>query len=601
MKRLLVIAALSLTFGAVRGQIAQWIIPPAYDRIYMASGADLIMTDSAGAKTLWTLDGKRLATTKNWIYPFAEGLAVTTKGNSDRIDGFYDSKGHFSRLDDCQIAQTYPYFSNGHLLVQSGYYFRYVNANGQLYEGKYTKAYPFSNGYASCFTYTNLLKNKGPHSLLLTKNLEQVTFSYDGRSFDEEDIEFTSSVNNEDVGVVVVKRRVYLFNGKDKSLTPLMTNQGDTDLKNQAKLEDELAMCLIKETDSTQVLTAKCGKSGMVKIQFDNILVPLSMKMSDKEVTWKKNVKSERTISSPLRTSESNGRIGLCWEDREVLPPQLDKVESCIDNIAFACISAKYGALKVYKDEAFKITINKGNPVNFRHQKFETNIRVDLPKQISAQDCSIEIANGVGCDVDFKSCEKKNTEFGNYLQYNCVLNIPDTLPDEMIDDYRNTIIYPVSILYNGLRTPQIPVKVKAWHHKYFNADVYDSDITITDGRLSFVLNIFADRYPNEPVYPMSVLINVADSLFWDIEKISESRYKCKVWTIPEGTTNIVVQVRELGCPPASFNFEVTYVKPAPKVHNKPAVKENIVIKKKPKPVAKPTPTSTPPPAPHLDI
>lgn len=599
MKRILVIAALSLAFGAVRGQLAQWIIRPAYDRIYMSQGADLIMTDSAGARILWTLDGKRLATTKSWLYPFAEGLAVATKGNSDQIDGFYNTKGRFTRLDGCQTVNEHPFFAGGHLLVQSGYYYRYADTKGQLADGKYTKAYPFANGYASCFTYTNLLKNKGPHSLLLTSDLEQVAFAYDGRLFDEEDVEFTSSVNDEGVGVVIIKRRVYLFNGKDKSLTPVMANQGDTDLKNQAKLEDDVAMCLTKETASTQVLTAKCGKAGMAKIRFNDFLVPLSMKTPGKELTWKQNVKPGRTVSSPLRASEANGRAGLYWEDREVLPPQLDKVESCIDNIAFVCKSGKYGALKVYQDAAFQITINKGNPVNFRHQKFETTLRVDLPHQISAKDCTIELADGAGCEVDFTSCEKKNTEFGNYLQYNSVLNIPDNLPDEMSDDPLNTITYPVSILYSGLRSPQIPVKVQAWHHKYFNADVYDSDISITDGLLSFVLNIFADRYPNEPVYPMTVLIDVGDSLLWDMEKVSESRYKCKVWTIPEGTTNIVVQVKELGCPPSSFNFEVTYVKPAPKIHNKPAVKENIVIKKKPKPAPKPAPVT--PPRPHLDI
>ena len=109
-----------------------------------------------------------------------------------------------------------------------------------------------------------------------------------------------------------------------------------------------------------------------------------------------------------------------------------------------------------------------------------------------------------------------------------------------------------------------------------------------------MLNIHAERYPDEPVYPVNVSI-VADTLQYELEKVSESRYKCKVWTIGEGTTNIVVQLTEQGCPPAPYSFEVTYVKPAPKTKSKPATKENIVIRRKPKPapVAKPTP--------HLEI
>lgn len=600
MKRTLVIATLSLTLGAVRGQVAKWIIPPAYDRIYMASGADLIMTDSAGAKILWTMEGKRLAVTKDQLHPFTDGRAVVTKGDNGQITGFYDTQGRFTRLDGCLTTYDHPYFSDGHLLVKEGYFLRFADAKGQLAEGKYTKAYPFANGYASCFTYKNLLKVKGPYSLLLTKDLEPVTFTYEGHVIEEDDIDFISSVNDEGFGVVVVKRRVYLFNGKDKSLTPIMADEGDTAPKNQARLEEEISACLLKETDSTSVLTAKCGKAGKVQIRFDAFLVPLSINTLGKELVWKKDAKPERTFSSPLKLNEAGGRTGLCWEDKEVLPPQLDKVVSCIDDKAFVCSSGKYGVLKVFNDAHFQFTINKGNPINFRHQKFETNIRVDLPQQISTRDCGIEVAEGAGCEIDPTSCEKKNTEFGNYLQYNCTLTIPGTLPDEMLDDPLNTITYPIFVNYNGLRSPQIPVKVKAWHHKYVNVDVYDSDITIDQGLLTFIINVQADRYPNEPVYPLSVSL-VTDTLQSEIFKVSESRYKCRMWTIGEGTTNIVVQVKEQGCPPALFSFEVTYVKPAPKVQNKPAVKENIVIRKKPKPAPKPQPTPTPTPTPHLDI
>jgi len=596
MKRILVIAAMSLTYGAVRGQVAKWIIPPAYDRIYLAQGADLIMTDSADAKILWTLEGRRLARTKDKLHPFADGHAVTTKGDNGQIAGFYDTEGRFTQLNGCQTTHDYPYFSDGHLLVKEGFFLRFADAKGKLSEGKYTKAYPFTNGYASCYTYKNLLKVKDPYSLLLTKDLKPVTFTYDGHVIKEDDIDFISSVNDENVGVVIVKRRVYLFNGKDMSLTPVMADEGDTSPKNQARLEDELTTCLLKETDSTSVLTARFGKTDKVQIRFNAFLVPLSMMMPNKELIWKKTAKSAHTFSTQLRQNEADGRTGLCWGDQEVLPPQFDKVVSCIDDKAFVCKSGKYGALKVFNDARFQFTINKGNPINFRHQKYETTIRLDLPQSVSTKDCSIEIADGAGCEVDFTSCEKKNTEYGNYLQYNCALTIPEALPDEMLDDSHNTITYPFSILYNGLRSPQIPVKVKAWHHKYYNADVYDSDISIDKGLLSFVLYVHADRIPNEPVYPITVSLQT-DTLQWEMEKLSETRYKCKVWTIGEGTTNIVVQVKEQGCPPASFSFEVTYVKPAPKVQNKPAVKENIVIKKKPKAAPKPTPA----PNPHLDI
>lgn len=596
MKKILFISILSLFCLTIRGQVAKWIIPPAYNRIYMSPGANLIITDSAGMKILWTLEGKRLASTKSTLYPFNEERAIATLGSNGQIGGFYDTEGRFTRLNGCQMAHAYPYFSDGYILVKIGNYYCFADIRGQLDKHMYTQAYPFFNGYASCFTYKNLQKAKGPYNLLLTKELEEVSFSYEDRVFKEDDIDFISSVNDEGIGVVIVKRKVYLFNGKDRSLRPVMANKGDTSPKNQARLEDELTTCLLKETDSTSVLTARFGKTDKVQIRFNAFLVPLSMIMPNKELIWKKTAKSAHTFSTQLRQNEADGRTGLCWGDQEVLPPQFDKVVSCIDDKAFVCKSGKYGALKVFNDAQFQFTINKGNPINFRHQKYETTIRADLPPIVPTRDCSIEVAEGAGCEVDLTSCEKKNTEFGNYLQYKCTLTIPETLPDEMLDAPLNTITYPVTILYTGLRSPQIPVIVKAWHHKYFYVDVNESDISIDQGILSFVLNVQADRYPDEPVYPMTVSL-VTDTLQWEVDKVSETRYKCKMWTIGEGTTNIVVQVKEQGCPPASFSFEATYVKPASKAQNKPAMKENIVIKKKPKVAPKPTPAQTP----HLDI
>ena len=66
----------------------------------------------------------------------------------------------------------------------------------------------------------------------------------------------------------------------------------------------------------------------------------------------------------------------------------------------------------------------------------------------------------------------------------------------------------------------------------------------------------------------------------EYEKMSEVRHKCKVHSLREGVNNIVVQIVEQGCPPASFPFEVEYHKPVARSKNKPAEKEKVTIKKK---------------------
>lgn len=62
--------------------------------------------------------------------------------------------------------------------------------------------------------------------------------------------------------------------------------------------------------------------------------------------------------------------------------------------------------------------------------------------------------------------------------------------------------------------------------------------------------------------------------------MSEVRHKCKVHSLREGVNNIVVQIVEQGCPPASFPFEVEYHKPVARSKNKPAEKEKVTIKKR---------------------
>ena len=79
------------------------------------------------------------------------------------------------------LIQPYPFFSNNRLLVTDGVFYRYVNETGVIDDSRYTKAYPFSNGYASCYTYENLEKRKSPYYLLLNKNMEMMNLTEDFR------------------------------------------------------------------------------------------------------------------------------------------------------------------------------------------------------------------------------------------------------------------------------------------------------------------------------------------------------------------------------------------------------------------------------------
>ena len=283
MRKILFTVFLMIISVSSEGQIAKWLIPPMYDNIHMANGEKLIITDSLNKKIIWSQTGKRLSMTEDQIHSFEEGYGVTIKRGTGIITGFYDKNGKFTSLSGCNATFSMPYFSNQHLLVQEGYYYRFVNLDGEIGVVEYAKAYPFSNGYASCQAFTNLQKKKETYNLLLSKDNDPISFSFGGKQFDNDDIEFISSVNDESIGFVVAKRKLYYFNGKDRSLTPVFAKKDETNIKNQAKVEYDISSSLSYESDSVTILQAKAGKKDFVQIKFNQIWIPLSIKLTDGE------------------------------------------------------------------------------------------------------------------------------------------------------------------------------------------------------------------------------------------------------------------------------------------------------------------------------
>lgn len=591
MKRTLLTFICICLAGLANAQIAKWLIEPLYDDIHMAVGIDAIVTDSANTKTLWSFEGRRLATTPNEIFDFRENRSVSTVPGTANIACVFKNNGESIKIENCNVAHAYPYYSCGKLLVQEGIYYRFVGVDGSFNGGKYTKAYPYFNDYASCQTFLNMEKQKDPYFLLVNKNEEMVQFSFNGKNFDADDIEFISSVNDENLAIVVLKHKLYKFNGADGSLSPVFASEDETYLKNQAKLDGDLNTCYKKVDDNTYVLTAKCGKNAEVSFEFDNMLKPVSFTTNGETKKYSVREEVKREFTSPLRMETEGNLYGIYWESEVMLPAQFEKLSTCFENKAFVKLNGKFGMLAIDKDAKFSLKINKGNDVAFLHQKFETAVRVDMPSYILSDKTYLEIDPSCGIELDKTSREIKNTESGNFVEYNCVLNIPENLPDEIEE-----ISYPIQVVYNGLKSPVINHKINAWFYKKFEVEEDETQRHVEHGTLTFVFSIKNAQLDGSIVkFDVSVL---ADTLSVQREdKMSETRYKYKVDGLNEGINNIVVQILEQGCPPASFPFEVEYHKPVAKTKTKPAEQEKVVIKKKAK-VQQPTPTHS---TPRLEI
>ena len=609
MKRILLSLLTAIASVTASAQVAGWLIPPAYDNLYKVIGADLIITESQQEKTLWTFDGQRLFTTNETLFVFQDDVALVTRGNTTAILGFVSTSGDYMQVNDFLVTNSYPYFSEGLLAVKSANdgYCHYIDKQGRVVISNCAAAYPFRNGFAKCEAFQDSQKKKGFNQLLLSKQGKPMRFTIKGKEIDDEDIAFISSVNDDKVAFVVVKQKVYTFDGKATELQPFCP---DADSKDQAEVAGE-ATSFITKTDASHIeLNAKCGRKTKVTVRMDALYVPCELVVNDDVKTYTQKKREPWLTETALEVTESTGRYALYWEGRELLPPQFDKVTTCFDNKAFVCLNGRYGLLRVQPDAQFTLSLNRGNDIAFRHQRAETEIRLDLPTGVDAKTATIEMDPASGCEIDVMSREAKVSSFGSSVQYGCFLTIPDYLDDDVVE-----VAYKARVSYDGLLSAPIAFTANEWYYRYFVIDVDDVETIIENDDLTFTFDISADKASGEELFPSNVNVR-ANDMPVRLEKLSETRYRCFADNIGEGTHQIVIQIQEPGCPLSEYPFEITYSKPAPvpknvdkttdKPADKPAPEKKVVIQNKakpkkpapPKPVTKP---ATKPKKPHLEI
>ena len=574
MRKANLILLLFLILGYSRAQIAQWIIPPIYDSIYFSDGADLIVTDSANTKIYWDSNGQRLLSTTETLNPFSDGYAVLTN-DSSTILGFYDIRGNFTSFAEkgVNVSNDFPYFTDGYLIIKRNKYY-IADTQGAIDKKKYLKAYPFHNGYAVCCDYENPQKQKGTANFLIDKNKVEVPLVYNGRAIDPSDVVFISSVNDEQIAIVIIKKSLYLFNGSTRELSPLVFPNTNNKRPVQAKLDRDFEQPL----DDSPVIYAHCAKNEQVTIYFDNQLVPINIYYNNVKYHYKQNVATSPKPSSPLMAFEKDNLFGLTWNDKPILPAQFEAIGQCFNNLAFVKTAGKQGLMKVIDNLSFNLSINNGNDIAFRHQFYKTVIRIDMPTALSPSKVDIEVAPNSGCLIDKISKQPKETPDGNRAEYDCRLTIPNTITQN-----RSEFEYPIQLKYDNIHLLPIQKKVIAWHDKFYDITINDAEKELDKENelITFPYNIDVDRNANEDVVHFELKV-LPDSLGVEIQTISTTRGKCKVPVseLNEGVNYIFIELTEQGCPPISFPFALTYTKPAPKAKRKTVAKEDFMINKK---------------------
>lgn len=569
-------------FGLIVGcnayaQLPKWVITPDYDKLSVAVDGALLQTDSVGTTGLWTLDGKCLFRTSHHIHPFNEGVAVITQKGSNELIGVVNLLGEFTSMANLRVTYDYPFFEDGHLICcdSNGYsYFKKDGSKVDLFPS--VKSYPFYGGYAPYFTYDQLEKHKDPYYGYYRADGENMKYRLlekeEVRNFDPKSIRFLSGIGENKKGVAVIKNKLYMYNPDTDMFEPFLYGDEASEKKRHLTLSGgDYDKYFTNLPNDTVEIVARYGKNQIAILLFDNKLRPISFTFDNEKQEFVKPTKEKYSYSSDIKPYGEGPNYGISFVDKQILPQQFEEVGLLYDNKAFVKSKGRWGVIEIIPGIDYSLKLNKGQDVAFRHQTFDTQIRLDLPSQISAKDARIDIPAASGCVIDKTSRETKDTESGNFVVYNCSLNIPANLPDTMT----NITYSSVSVSYDGISLFERPIDIKAWHLKYYNVDPIESETSITNGVASFTVNINAQKNVGESDYPFDLRIE-ADSVSVQYEKISETRYKCLVSNLQEGDNNLNILVTEKGCPPSVFPFEIYYTKPVPKKKTQ----ESVVVRKK---------------------
>lgn len=569
--------------GSVFAQLPKWVLAPNYDCLSVKVNECLLQTDSIGTSALWTFDGKCLFKTEHQIQPFKDGVAVVTKRGTNDLIGVVDILGTFTTLPNIQVAFDHPYFENDHLICQEENGYSYYKKDGSKAKlAPSLRSYPFHGGYAPFLAFGQLERKKDPYYGYYRADGEDMKYKLlekgVEKEFDPKTISFLSGIGINNRGVAVIKNKLYLFNPDTSVFEPFLYGDEDSEKKRQLNLYGDYEKYFLNLPSDSIQIAAKYGQNKMAILEFDKELRPVKFEFDGEKQVFALPAVQDFKYTADIESYGEGSKYGIAMFDKQVLPQQFDDVGLFYGNKGFVKLNGKWGVIEIIPGLDYSLKLNKGQDVAFRHQTFETQIRLDLPEQISSKDARIDIPVSSGCVIDKTSRETKDTESGNYVIYNCTLKIPDSLPDTM-----TSITYsPVAVSYDGISLFPQPIDIRAWHLKYYNVDPIESETSISNGVASFTININAQKNVGESDYPFEVRIE-ADSVAVQYEKISETRYKCLVSNLQSGDNNLNILVTEKGCPPSIFPFEVFYTKPVPKKKTKEAV----VIRKKTQQTSRP--------------
>ena len=554
---------------SVDAQIAKWIVHPSYDHIEMLE-CGLMKVSMDGKFGLLNDAGKEILPLKyDSITAFKEDRALLFKNNA--FCAIVDTQGQiidvtykrYIALKDC------PFYSSGYLLVKKDNQYLFIDTKGAEAYGPFAEAFPFWEDFACVKSYVNIRKNLEDTFYEYIKVGEgPVTFS----DINKNDISFLSSFHN-GKSLGVIKKRFYMIDATSYEMTPLSI---DSTLNKKSLVIASEKTIVPLFNDGNYIITAPNGT-----FTFDTYMRLAQMNLTGNElITYTFDQKSAPKHSSLFSVMGNNNSFGLDYKGQNILPPQFEKVISLKNDLAVVKLNGKCGVINIDNKNHIRFKLNNNEHIGFTHQYYETMLAVMLPSYIKCSS-AVVASKSADCEIQIETrTENENVE-GNTLGYKCRLTIPQDLADTlMMHTYR------YALKYDGLTSIDYAVNIPEWYVKYYEVELKNTNMLLnpTDSvNIEFDLIKTDVARNDETNYYKEVELaspNYAGKL--NLNKITENHFSFRLSASEQEQVMFSVKIKERGCPPIEYPFEIVFVKPKPKEKNKQTtVTINAVRKKQP--------------------
>ena len=561
MIRKILFLALLIPAVSLRAQIPHWAIHPEYSSIRLLGNGRYVVFQN-GKYGMLDADEQVVVPLKyDNISAFSSHTALLYQGG--RFVAIVNDRGKVIEMttkDYCPLEGCL--FSDGYLPVRnnSGYYFIKAETGESI--GPFSDEMPFHEGYAVVREPKSLKHIFDGSSVLKCLSAETgktITISFD--KSDDEDLDFISSASN-GKSIVVIKKRVFEYDYKSGTITPLSTD--GTENKKSRVFVTERPVVPMK-TETGYVIQLKQGS-----MTFDSQLRLNGIQYNGQEPKAYEpptEIKPEPVSSFKCIAYAETELLGLQYKGKEFLPAQFEKVGYLLGNDALVMVDGKYGVVTVDTKNSCKYMLNDNLDIGFEHKAINTNVKVVCPPYMKLPLMSLTSFDE-NCRINTDTRKETSNVESVVLSYECTLSIPEKIGLE-----RSPCYATLGLNYDGLRYLPQEISFNTWYVNNYVVELPRHQLT---NQTLDVDVLVKNATGGAQAFFKDVSIEAEDSVSCNITKITEELYNARLFGWKSDKVFFNIDVTEDGCPTITYGFSLDV-----KTHNEKAAQAESVVVEKP--------------------